>query len=372
MKVCLEQKKKELISIFDLPNMNISDLSDIEKIRKIDPGKSFNSTEMLPQQLETSWRNVGKIEIPKSYSDIKDIVFCGMGASVYGALVVESVFASQLRYPTKTIADYHLPSYVNNKSLVVLTSYSGTTEEVLSCAKEAKEKKAKILILTKGGELAKFARENNIPGYIFDGVLNPSSVPRLGTGYTILGLIGLLDKAGIIKVLKNDLKEAISLIKRNAFSLKEKAKLDSRYFVGKIPIIFSAEHLSGNAQILRNQYNETSKTFSAYYLIPDLNHHLMEGLQFPKNANISFLVINSSNYSRRIKKRVDLTIDVVKKNKREVREFMTTTKNPYYDFLEILVYGSYLTLYLGLLYNQNPAINPWVDYFKAKLAKSVR
>ena len=50
-------------------------------------------------------------------------------------------------------------------------------------------------------------------------------------------------------------------------------------------------------------------------------------------------------------------------------EYMTNGANVYEDFLEALAYGSWLTLYLGLLYNQNPAINPWVDWFKKELAK---
>ncbi|HSA83373.1 MAG TPA: SIS domain-containing protein, partial [Patescibacteria group bacterium] len=136
-----------------------------------------------------------------------------------------------------------------------------------------------------------------------------------------------------------------------------------------IPIIFTAEHLSGNGMILRNQFNETSKNFAAYYLIPDLNHHLMEGLEFPKNAPLHFFVINSANYSDKIKKRTELTIEVVHKNNYKVHEFVTSGATVYDDFLETLIYGSFLTLYLGLTYERNPATNPWVDWFKDELAK---
>jgi len=95
---------------------------------------------------------------------------------------------------------------------------------------------------------------------------------------------------------------------------------------------------------------------------------LMEGLQFPTGAPLYFIVLNSQNYSEKIRQRVELTIDVVKQNHYEVHEFMTSGQTVYDDFLETLQYGAYLTLYLALEYKQNPAVNPWVDYFKQQLS----
>lgn len=340
--------------------------NDQEALKKIDPENTIASTDMLAKQLRGAWNEVQNIEIKDDYTQIKNIVFCGMGASIYGALVLKALEGLDLP-PSEMVSDYHLPNYVNEETLVVLTSYSGSTEEVLSCSEEAKVKKAKILVLTKGGKLGEFAKTNNLTSYIFDGKLNPAGVPRLGVGYSILGLIGLFNKTGIISVEEREISDAITRLETNMQSLRAKAISDFPKFVDHIPIIFSAEHLAGNSQILRNQFNETSKTFSAYYLIPDLNHHLMEGLQFPKNAKLYFLVFKSPNYSPKIQKRTDLTIDVVKQNKQKVHEYVVLGATNYDDFLEVLVYGAYLTLFLALYYDQNPAVNPWVDWFKEKL-----
>lgn len=344
------------------------DLNNTELINKIDPQKTLETTELMPQQLETAWEEVNKIEIPKNYREINKIIFCGMGASIYGALVFKALEGREMPFPTEIISDYFLPDYTDNNTLVVLTSYSGTTEEVLSCAQDALAKEAKIIVLTKGGPLAKFAQDNEIPAYIFDGKLNLAGVPRLGNGYTILGLIGLLSRIGIFSISENKISEAITTLKENAQELKIQAQNDYQFYINKIPIIFTAEHLAGNGQILRNQFNETSKTFSSFFLIPDLNHHLMEGLAFPKDAPLSFLILNTPNFSPKIKKRIELTIEVVKQNNFETHEFKTSGQTIYEGFLETLLYGSYLTLYLALEYNQNPAENPWVDYFKNKLA----
>lgn len=345
------------------------DLKNIEEIKRLDPADTLSSTEKLPEQLLVAWDEVKMIDVPEEYKDVTSIVFCGMGASIYGALVVKSIFGSEFPFPVEMVSDYHLPKYVGSNTLVVLTSYSGSTEEVLSCAEEGKEKGAKMLVLTKGGKLGEFATSNSIPAYIFDGKLNPAGVPRLGNGYTIIGLMGLLHKAGIIQLDEQKLLGAVEHIKKNTDFIKERAMHDAYALVEKTPIVITAEHLSGNAQILRNQFNETAKTFSAFYLVPDLNHHLMEGLQFPVPTNLKFLLYQSNNYTPKIKKRIDLTKQVIEQNNHTVLEYITRGTDVYQDFLEILALGSYTTLYLGLLYEQNPAVNPWVDWFKNELSK---
>lgn len=345
----------------------MQNLTDREAIKKIDPQDTYTSTELLAKQSEEAWQQVKTLPITDDYSNVNTIVFCGMGASIYGALVLKALMGPKMPCPTEVVSDYHLPMYVDQNTLVVLTSYSGTTEEVLSCAQEAKAKNAKMLVLTKGGALAEFAKENNIPAYIFDGKLNPAGVPRLGNGYSVLGLMGLFYKLQIVSIDENSLVKAIHRLQEKLEELKSRAMADSEEYIGKIPVIFAAEHLSGNAQILRNQFNETSKTFSAFYLVPDLNHHLMEGLQFPKDAPVKFVILNSPHYTPKIAKRMELTVDVVKQNHHLVKELATSGETVYDDFLEVLAYGSFLTLFVGLRYDQNPAINPWVDYFKEHL-----
>lgn len=347
----------------------MNDLHDLEAIKKIDPQNTLQTTSLANEQAKAAWEQVKALDIKPIAEKIKSVIFCGMGASIYGALVLKALKGEILPFPIEFVSDYHLPSYVNNETLIVLTSYSGTTEEVLSCAEEAKQKGAHMLVLTKGGPLARFAETHNLPAYIFDGKLNLSSTPRLGNGYTVIGLLGLFRKLGIVDIPEQDVLNAFSYIDRNIEHIKERALKDSAMLIGQIPVVFAAEHLSGNGQILRNQFNETSKTFSAFYLVPDLNHHLMEGLQFPTDAKLYFLILNSKNYSHKIQRRMELTVDVVKKNKRHTLVYMTEGKTVYDDFLEALTYGSWLTLYLGLRYDQNPAINPWVDYFKQSLVE---
>ena len=345
------------------------DLKDLEKIKELDPQGAYDSTLMLPEQAKAAWNEIKNLELGSGFENINKIVCCGMGASMYGALVLKSLLGEKMPYPMEIVSDYHLPQYVDENTLVILTSASGSTEEVLSCAKDGKEKNAKMICLTRGGKLKEWADQNGVSGYYYDGKHNPSNVPRLGGGYSIIGLLGMLSKMGVSDLDDALIEKALENLLVVSTNLKEKAIKDAEVFENKLPIVIGAEHLTANALIVRNQFNETSKTFSSFYIVPDLNHHLMEGLAFPKESKLLFMMLNSDNFSAKNGKRMSLTKEVIEKNGHEVFEYKTKGANIYEDFMEVLAYGSYLTLYLGLLNQQNPAINPWVDWFKEELGK---
>ena len=95
----------------------------------------------------------------------------------------------------------------------------------------------------------------------------------------------------------------------------------------------------------------------------------MEGLDHPKERILKFLFLKSSLYSSIIQKRLNLTIDVVNKNKIEVLELEVAGDSPLRQMLYALSYGGYLTFYWAIVYGQDPSLIPWVDYFKEELKK---
>ena len=98
-------------------------LNDTEAIKKLDPVDTVGITSKLLEQCEAAWDEVNNLKIEK-LEGIKTVVFCGMGASIYGALVLKSILGTEIQFPTEVISDYFLPDYVGNDTLVVLTSYS--------------------------------------------------------------------------------------------------------------------------------------------------------------------------------------------------------------------------------------------------------
>ena len=231
------------------------------------------------------------------------------------------------------------------------------------------EKGLTITGITNRGKLAQFLKENNLPFLQFDAKNNPSGQPRLGTGYMALGTIALLTKLGILSVSDGEVSKAVSELRQNHEGI-QKAAIDlSQKFQGYFPLIMSSGFLNGNAHVLRNQFNETSKTFAAFEDIPELNHHLMEGFKYPKDLKLKVLFLDSPLYDQRHKKRIALTKDVASKNGIESKHFVPPGTTILSQCLSVLSFGGYITFYLGILYNENPSLIPWVDYFKEQLAK---
>lgn len=327
--------------------------------------KVLVSIEKLPKACQDAWEQVKKIKIPENYREIEHIVCCGMGGSALAAHVVKSLYFDRLNRPFEIVKDYNPPPYIGERTLVILLNYSGETKETFNCAKIAYKKKSLILGITTGHKLGQFLKEKTLPVLIIKPTFNPSSQSRLGLPYTIFGLLGVLGKIGLIKLEEKAIAQTVKILKDFDEVL---AKKTAQKLLGKIPLIVGAEHLSGSTHILANQLNETAKNFSAYFVLPELNHHLLEGLANPKKAcqNLIFLFLNSDCYPEEIKKRIRLTIEVIKKNKIECLEFKPKSSSKFTQVFEALQFSSFVSFYLALLNKVNPAQTPWVDYFKKR------
>lgn len=354
-------------------------LDSREEIAKVDKENVLGSIESFADQSVHAWEDASKIDVPKSYINPKNVVMCGMGGSGLGGRVVESVFAHDLKIPLTRINDYGLPNFVDKNSLVICSSYSGNTEETISNAKKAINREARWMAIGAGGKLIEHAQINGVPYYRIDPLHNPSQQPRMSIGYSVFGQLILASKAGVIKLEKSDLDEAVESMKNVVEKIKvevptEKndAKKLANMMKDKIIIYFAANHLLGGVHTVGNQLNENAKALSFDYSIPELNHHLMEGLKHPESNAKCVLVIltNSSLYPKRIQERMAITKEVVEKNGIETYEYKCSSASFLSQAFEFIQFGAYANLYLSVLYNQNPAPIPWVDYFKKKLSKS--
>lgn len=338
----------------------------------------LQSIESLGLQCQQAWEEAGKIAIPRRYRTVKHILINGMGGSGLAGHVIESLYGDKMRVPFKVINSYTLPGFVNQETLYVLSSYSGTTEEVLATFKAARRRRAKLLIICAGGRLATLARRHRLPAYVFEPRFNPCNQPRMGLGYMLAGTLGLLAKAGLLAMNEGEVKGAIRQIlsghrlygARVPFK-RNKAKQLARAWQGRAPVTVAAGHLSGNAHILANQINENSKNFSNYLLISEMNHHLLEGLRFPKlNRHfLSFLFIESGRYLPRIQRRFAITKKILKWNRMAVWQYRAHSSSKLSQVVEVLLFGSYVNFYLAMLNGIDPSPIPFVGQFKKELGR---
>jgi glucose/mannose-6-phosphate isomerase len=352
-------------------------IDSLEKIQTIDKQNVLGSIEALADQIRQAWQETQALEIKLSTTP-SNITVAGMGGSALGADVIKHAFKDELTVPFNIINDYTLPGYINENSLVILSSYSGGTEEVLSCAQQAQEKKAQVLFITQGGELAKFAQENNYQGYIIKPDYNPSDQPRMAIGYAIVGLMGLLNKAKLISIKDKEIEQIVEAILTSMHQCSVEKPVDENpaktmayTLVDRRPNLIAAEFLTGAAHVACNQFNENSKTFANYYQIPEINHHLLEGLKLPfSNKNDNFFVFfNSKLYHFKNQKRMSLTQEAVDKYEIETMMINLKSETKLTQIFELITLMAYANFYLSILNKINPSEIPIVDWFKEKLTE---
>lgn len=355
--------------------MNI--LDDLDKIRKLDKSNAYQSIELLDKQCWDAWQKVQAIKIPKNYQGFQNIIVCGMGGSSLGAHVIQNLYRQALPLPLIITRDYHLPGFVDQNSLVILSSYSGNTEEILACSQEAIKRKLRCFVITTNGQLAEFAAKNQFPGYLIKPTYNPCGQPRMAIGYSIFGQLSLFAKLKLIRLNEKKVRQTLRLIERtkkqysvNLPTERNKAKQMAMRLEKKIPILVSAEHLVGASHVFNNQLNENAKQIAIYYEIPELNHHLLEGMGFPKSnpKNLLFVFAQSGLYHPRNQRRIEITKEVLNGCQIKHCQIQMTGKTKLEQVFELIQFGAFAAFYLSMLNNLDPSPIPWVDFFKKKLA----
>ncbi len=309
----------------------MNNLDDVRAMDKLDPSGVLKSTEMFPDQCAQAWKESSAIRFPSSYNNIYNIVVCGMGGSRFTPKTIKELFRKHIKEPYEIVEDYTLPGYVDKDTLVVLSSFSGSTEEVLACGQDAVKRGARLTGVMKEGDskIASFLKANGATAYFFDPKFNPCGQPRIGGGYLLMGHAGLLKTLGLADIKEDELTGAIefarkvgALYKASVPEATNPAKQLARFLKDKHPFIITAEFLKGFGNGFANQINETAKMISDYRYISELNHHLLEGLTHPDtlHQNGVFLFFLSHCYSKPVQKRFGITRDVVEKPHVATRE----------------------------------------------------
>jgi len=353
-------------------------LDNLEKIKKLDKSNVLGSVNALADQCLHAFEDVENLKLPNYYQNINTLVMTGMGGSGLGARVIESVFGNRLKVPLVRVNNYTLPSFVGPKTLVVCSSYSGNTEETVQNLKTALNKKAKILTIFSGGKLEKLSKKYKIPHYKIDPKFNPSNQPRMAIGYSIVGQLALVSKTSLLDLTKEEIRNFVKVMKNTQEkcnfiipSSKNPAKELAKKFHDKIINLVAAEHLTGAIHVFKNQINENSKAFAIRFDIPELNHHLMEGLKDPdtNKKELVFFLAQSDLYGKRNQKRIKVTTDVIGKNNVKTILWKAKSKTKLSQVFELIQFGAYINFYLAMLYETNPAPVKWVDYFKKQMKK---
>jgi glucose/mannose-6-phosphate isomerase len=261
------------------------------------------------KQLREAIEIGNKAVLTSSPNEIRNVLVCGLGGSGIGGNMVSELVSMEATVPISVTKGYFIPSYVNEHSLVIISSYSGNTEETLQCMELALVKKAKIVCVTSGGKVAEIAKSKQL-----DIILVPGGMPpRACLGYSMTQLLFILQFNKIIgKTSITQLGTAIQLIDAEEENIKKEAALISSKLLGKLPVLYATTYYEGVAIRFRQQLNENSKVLCWHQVIPEMNHNELVGWR-DKNENIAVILFRDRHEYERNNVRIEINKSVILK-----------------------------------------------------------
>lgn len=333
---------------------------------KLDPIVA-KTQDFLADQLEIGFKQSLSIKFPRSYFKAKNIIISGMGGSRFPTSIALELFKEKIKVPTYINNEYRLPGYLDKQTLFIAISYSGTTEETIGNLESGLKRRAACTGITVGGELESIFIRNKCPFFKINPEFNPTNQPRMGYGYNLGGLTGIL-----INLKYLDLDPAIfmaALTSLRTTNQKNSAIKLARELYRKDIVLVVAEFLNGFGNGLANQINENAKAQAQFRILPEINHHLMEGLANPPyvKKNQIFVFFHSKHYSPAIQQRFRVTREVIEQNGIQNTWVEIKGKNQVEAVFNALDLGARTSTELSRLYEANPTIIPYVDFFKKRL-----
>jgi len=350
-------------------------LDDASVYQQFDKSGMLNHLHAFPQQCHKAWEKVLKFELPPEYREIANVVIAGMGGSAIGGDIVRELALAESKVPVWVHRDYGLPSFVNENTLVIASSYSGNTEETLSAFAKALKTQAKKLVITSGGKLQNLAERNGVPVFLID----YRAPPRAAFAYNFIPLVGIFQRLGLITDKSADLHEATAVLNRLSLDLSETrshaantAKRLATKLYGRIAVVYGAEILSAVARRWQTQFNENSKAWAFSESFPELNHNAVVGYRFPAEAKdrMFVLMLRSPSVHPRNLLRYTATADLLTQADIPYEFVEATGKSILAQVLSLVLLGDYISFYLAMLNQVDPASTDAIDFVKQYLARS--
>jgi glucose/mannose-6-phosphate isomerase len=298
-------------------------------------------------------------------SSFSNVVICGMGGSGIGGGLVSRWFSDTCSVPITLVQDYQVPLFVNEKSLVIGSSYSGNTEETICAIEDAIRKQATVIGISSGGELIKICKDHNfefakVPGG------NP---PRSMLAFSVIHLVHVLAQA---KLIESDSLQKIArcrhLLNSELIQIKSTAKLLADFSFKKQVNIYSPVQHEGASIRLRQQFNENAKQLCMHHIIPEMNHNELVGWE-GGNDDFAVVFIKGQQMNKRVRLRFELSKEIIGRKTKHIFELEAKGTSLIEESFYLIHIIDWASIYLAELNNVNPIEIKAIEYLKSSLEK---
>jgi glucose/mannose-6-phosphate isomerase len=319
----------------------------------------------FPRQLEDAIEIGNNTKLTPARVPVQNVLICGLGGSGIGGTIVAELVAAEAKAPVNVCKGYFIPAYVDRHTLVIISSYSGDTEETLNALQLALEKDAKVVCITSGGKIAAIAKEKGLDHFIVPGGMPPRSC----LGFSLTLLFFTLEFHSVIgNSFLAQFKKGIELLRSDLDKIQKEAQEVANRIAGKTPVIYTTTYNEGLAVRLRQQLNENSKILCWHHVFPELNHNELVGWT-EKHEDHAVLILRDHDEYARNNSRIEISKEVFVKYTPHIIEIYSKGNSVIEKALYLIHLGDWLSCYLADKRGVDAVEVSVINHLKSELSK---
>jgi glucose/mannose-6-phosphate isomerase len=351
-------------------------LDDEATLHAIDRGGMLEKTYGLAEQIEEACL-ITRGFPPLPSLDFERILLCGTGGGSRAAIdLLQSYISDRLPTPLSVYQGYGLPGFVDAKTLILIVSYSGNTEEQLSSLHQAIKLSRNLLLITGGGQMQALAESCDL----YTAKVPTGMEARAAIGFLFFSLLDVLGRALHLNLpLKSEwsnllyhLRSERDLLAASSPTVQNPAKQVALKILGRIPFIYGSYGFSDAlAERLRRQLAENGKTLAHSNRIPDFHHDEIVGYENAELRNTVLpIFLRDFQDDPQIVKRYLVTREILEDKGFAVLELYPLNRGGklarLFSLLQLI---DFVSLYVALAKEVDPANVSIIQQFKERMAR---
>jgi glucose/mannose-6-phosphate isomerase len=309
------------------------------------------------------------VDQPLPNHSIQHVLLVGLGGSAFGGEIVRNYISSSANVSFEISRSYTVPNYLSANTLVIISSYSGNTEETLAAAEICKTTGAYIVCITSGGKLAAWAKTHGYTLYL----LPAGYPPRAAAGFSIVQQLFILYKAGLIEDFLPDLEAGIRAIETVSESKKAELERIGQQLSDRAVVLYAGDCIDSIAVRARQQINENGKQLCWHHILPEMNHNELVGWQLPQFliAKTTVVFLRSRFEHPRVSLRFEISKKIISRYTNEIIDLWTeSSENQLAELLLWVYYVDWISVYLATANGVEATPVAVIDFLKDALAQN--
>jgi glucose/mannose-6-phosphate isomerase len=297
------------------------------------------------------------------------LIVAGMGGSSVGGRLAAGALGPRLRRPLALAMGYDIPSWIGRETLVLCSSYSGSTEETLATYDAAKAAGAPRLVATTGGPLAEQARADGVAVVQLPGGFQP----RAAVGYSLVTALEAAALCGAAPSVRGEIGAAAALAAELAREWGPDgaedgdAKRVARALHGTIPVFTGAGLTASVAYRWKCQVNENAELPAFASKLPEHDHNEIVGWAGAERR-LSAVFLEDPQAEERVVRRFDVTAELAAEGAAVVERVSARGETRLERLVSLVLLGDLVSLYMAVLRGVDPVSVHAIDLLKERLA----